>query len=266
MDNIEKKEIASETGHWYDPITGDPRYTYTNKKGEIKNTTLREARKYGWVPSVSGIIQCAAKPALTSWMIDQGILCALTLTRTDTETDTEYLARVKEDSKQRAIKAAQRGTQIHAWVEEGFNGHVTKEAQPYFDAAVRALSEHGIEAFNYDDPFQTEKSFACIRYGGKVDLHCQQYVIDVKTKDKAITFDTWPDQHMQLAAYRAGLGVHGAKCGILYISEYEKAFEMVIESRLVWVKESDLTKGLKMFNALVDFWYVSKELQARSIE
>jgi hypothetical protein len=29
-------EHAKESGHWYDPKTGEPRYTYTNKKGEIK--------------------------------------------------------------------------------------------------------------------------------------------------------------------------------------------------------------------------------------
>ena len=82
---------VSESGHWYDPKTGEPRYTYTNKKGEIKNTTLRQARVSGWVPSVTTIIGCAAAPALTNWKIDQAILSCLTLSREENETEQEYL-------------------------------------------------------------------------------------------------------------------------------------------------------------------------------
>ncbi len=37
--------------HWYD-TDGNPHYEIEGKTG-IRNTTLRDARKHGWVPSVS---------------------------------------------------------------------------------------------------------------------------------------------------------------------------------------------------------------------
>ena len=69
----EVKEHAKENGHWYDR-SGNPAYTYINKKGEEKPTTLREARKLNLVPSVTTIISCASAPQLVNWKIDQAIL------------------------------------------------------------------------------------------------------------------------------------------------------------------------------------------------
>ena len=243
-------EHAKESGHWYDPKTGEPRYTYTNKKGEIKNTTLRQARVSGWVPSVTTIIGCASSPALTNWKIDQAILSALTLGRMEEETEKEYLDRIKADAQEQAKKAAERGTQIHAWVQAGFEEVLSKEAEQYFFAAQDAIiKDCGDVGWICEKPFATEK------YGGKCDLHNEQYLLDIKTTDKPVAdLKLWESHFMQLAAYRNGLKLI-VPCGILWINS------VTAESRLVWAEEDDLDKGWKMFSALLDYFYAKTGLE-----
>ena len=54
---------ASESSHWY-TREGAPKYTVEAKNGNLRNTTLADARKMNLVPSVTTIIGCAAKPGL----------------------------------------------------------------------------------------------------------------------------------------------------------------------------------------------------------
>ena len=243
---------ASDGGHWYDPVTQETRYTYVNKKGEIKNTTLREARKNKWVPSVTMIIGCANKPQLTNWMIDQNILSCLTLSRNENETEQEYIARIKADAQEQAKKARERGTFIHAVVQSGFeNQPLTQDDYPFYESARNSLSsEVGEQEWTCEKPFATE------RYGGKADIHNSHYLIDFKTTDKPIAdLKLWEDHYMQLAAYRCGLGISEAKCGILYINS------KTAESRLIWAEEKELDKGLRCFNALPDYWVAKNNFE-----
>ena len=46
-------EKLSESGHWYDH-TGESKYTIVGKNGKERPTTLRDARKHCYVPSVTG--------------------------------------------------------------------------------------------------------------------------------------------------------------------------------------------------------------------
>jgi hypothetical protein len=57
---------------------------------------------------------------------------------------------------------------------------------------------------------------------------------------------------MQLAAYRKGLGL-SARCGILFVS-------MDKQAKLVWAEEKEIERGLKMFSALLMFFYEKTEL------
>ena len=56
-------EKLSEAGHWYDS-EGAATYTIIGANGTERNTTLKDARKHGYVPSVTTIIGMAAKPSL----------------------------------------------------------------------------------------------------------------------------------------------------------------------------------------------------------
>ena len=75
---------ASESQHWYDQ-SGRPMYTVKAKDGTDRPTTLRDARKHGFLPSVTTIMSVMAKPGLESWKMNQMMMAALTLPRADGE-------------------------------------------------------------------------------------------------------------------------------------------------------------------------------------
>jgi hypothetical protein len=244
---------AKEGGHWYDPVTQEPRYTYTNKKGETKNTTLRQARVNGWVPSVTTIISCASAPQLVNWKIDQAILSSLTLSRNDDETEQEYLARIKADAQEQAKKAAERGTLIHAYVQNWFEGNEVEHGTDEYPFCKSANDTVFNEVGGQD--WVCEQSFATDRFGGKADLHNTFHLIDFKTTDKPIDgLKLWDNHYLQLAAYRVGLGIIEARCGILYINSVNA------DSKLIWAEEKELVKGWKCFSALLDFYYAKTGL------
>ena len=65
--------------HWYDK-DGSPRYEIEGKNG-LRPTTLRDARKHGWVPSVSTIWKdVVAAPGLVRW--SEGLLFETTVSYT----------------------------------------------------------------------------------------------------------------------------------------------------------------------------------------
>jgi hypothetical protein len=240
-------DYASESGHWYQK-DGTPCYSIIGKNGKERPTTLRDARTTNLVPSVTTILSVAAKPGLINWMVDQGILAALTMPRLENEPEETYIARIKADSKAQAKKAAERGTQIHGWVEKGFLGLEVGEGKPFYESARKTLLEACGEV-----EWKAEKSFATDRYGGKVDLHSNEYVVDVKSTEKDLkTIKTWDEHALQLSAYDCGLD-RGSRqprnCGILYIHT------KTADSKLIWVDEKELSKGWLCFNDLLNFWY-----------
>lgn len=238
-------EHASESGHWYDKLS-NPRYTVVGKNGKERPTTLRDARKEGWVPGATVIIKCAAAPGLQAWIIEQHMLACLTTERADGETEKDFIARIKRDANEQAKKAADRGTTIHAWVQGGFEGErLNIEGYKYYMSAKNTLEN----ALNADIKWICEKPFATDKYGGKVDLHNDKYLIDIKTTDKDIsTLKTWHEQHMQLAAYSNGLGGPERQCFVLYINT------LTADALLLPIEQDEITTGLACFNALVEYW------------
>ena len=246
MSEIIESKHASEQGHWYSK-DGSPAYTIIGKNGSERPTTLRDARKEGLVPSVTTIIQAAAKPGLINWMIDQAILAALTMPRLENEPEEAYIARIKKDSKEQASKAAERGTLIHAWVQQGFEDILSEGlGVPYYESAKKTLKAHC-----GDVEWMCERSFAVEGFGGKVDLFSEGYVIDIKTTDKDIqALKTWDEHAYQLSAYCYGLtGFTDWECGILYVNSQNA------ESTLIWVPDNEIKKGWDCFKALKDFYY-----------
>jgi hypothetical protein len=202
-------KYTSEAGHWY-TMDGEPAYTIIGANGKERNTNLRDARKLNLVPSVTTVMRVAAAPALERWKQEQVLLAALTLPRQEGESESDWISRIMEDSKETGRKAADRGTAIHAAVQAHYDGHEYDiEFEPYVRATTAALASH----FN-DWEWVAEASFADSHgFGGKCDLHIPEsdlhpgIVVDIKTKDfgpddKVTGFD---EHLMQLAAYRMGL-------------------------------------------------------------
>jgi hypothetical protein len=253
-------DYAKEGGHFY-KRNGEPAYTYLNAKGEEKNTTLREARKFGWYPSVTQIIRLASAPGLEMWKQEQTILACLTLPKIEGESETDFIKRLREDAKAQAKQAAEKGTEIHGYIERGFRGEILPDetGYMYFDSVANTIfNECGRQ-----ESWSTEKSFASsLGFGGKIDLHKDKYLIDFKGTDKPLeSLKVWDEQCQQLAAYDQGLCYDGyslgvfRKCGICYVHRD------TAESRLIWIEDKELIKGWKCFVALLDFWYAKTGLE-----
>ena len=242
----------TEGGHYYRQ-DGSPAYTIIGRNGKERPTTLRDARKENLKPSVTTVLKEAARPGLQNWLIDQTILSCLTMPRIEGEPEADYIKRLKDDSKAQSQKAAETGTRIHAWIQKGFSGEpVEADGTLYHLSALKRLLED-VGAIKWE----CEKSFATPKFGGKADLHSDEYLIDIKSTDKDLeTIKTWDEHEMQLAAYEVGLGRSSRKCGILYIHV------KTAESKLIWIPEERLQRGWDMFRHLLDYWYSKTGLEA----
>lgn len=243
---------ASESQHWYTQ-RGEPAYEVLAKNGTPRPTTLRDARKYLLVPSVTTIIKEGSKPNLENWKQNQVLLAALTLPRNPGEPEADWIARVMLDSKETARKAAEKGTEIHKAIQGHYEGTApSEEYLRHVQGAVKAVRD----AYG-DLAWIPEASFASPEgYGGKIDLHSPKgriVVLDFKTKefgpDDVATMKTWDDQAMQLAAYRHGKKLHGAETGICYVSVNHPGTAVVCP-----IEEEDLYRGWEMFEALLAYW------------
>lgn len=203
-------------GHWYD-IKGSPCHFQPKKGGGTRDTTLRDARKLNLYPSVTEILNIAAKPALINWLIDQAYLSALTLPRREGESLDDFKKRAEMDAKKEAEQAANTGSAIHNDIERVFNGLEPVLYKDHAQAAYNFITSHTglktgwIAEFTFSSPYG---------FGGMVDLyHPSGWVVDHKTKDfsepKKMAYD---DHAMQLSAYAYGLGIPSARKLNVFVS------------------------------------------------
>jgi len=249
---IAKEPRASESNHWY-TRDGVPMYTVEAAKGGQRNTTLRDARKLNLVPSVTTILNVAAKPGLTQWLQKQVLLAALTLPRMKDEPEDEFIARIIDDSKEQGRAAADAGTEIHASIQGFYEGQPVTRHQEHITGCTRAISDvFGLHGWIAERAFGHELGF-----GGKVDLHSPQgVVIDIKTKEftDPEKVDAYDEHLMQLAAYRVGLGMPEARCANVFVSRSVPGLTRLVE----WSQE-DLARGWQMFVALLNFWQLKNQ-------
>jgi hypothetical protein len=254
MTLIAKDGHAQESGHWY-TRDGIPRYTVIGKNGKERNTTLRDARTESLVPSVTTVLNVMAKPALIQWLQKQVLMAALTLPRIYGESEEEWMARIMVDSKEQGRKAADDGTAIHASIQGFYEGTVSTQHEEHVKATVAALDA----AFG-QQPWIAERAFGHSHgFGGKCDLHSKfgvGIVADVKTKEFSDPdkIDLYDDHLMQLAAYRVGLGIPGARCANVFVSRSVPGLVVVKE----W-EEKDLKRGWAMFCSLLKFFQLKHQ-------
>lgn len=246
---------AAESTHWY-TRDGAPMYTVPSKKdGSPRNTTLRDARELSLIPSVTTILNIAAKPGLTAWLQEQAILAALTLPRDEDELESVWLKRVVQDSKQQGKDAADKGTEIHEAIQGYYEGRKESRYPFHVSACVNIIKGH------YGDlNWVAERSFGHeLGFGGKCDLYTPEeggIVVDIKTKEFTDTSKPlWYDEHLlQLSAYRIGLGVPTARCANVFVSRTDPELAVIKE----WT-EDDLQRGWQMFTHLLAYWQLKNQ-------
>lgn len=244
---------TSEAGHWYER-DGTPAYTVIGKNGKERNTTLRDARTMNLVPSVTTILNVAAKPGLERWKMEQVLFASLTLPRREGEPEDEYLSRIMEDSKEQGRSAADVGTQIHAAIQNKYEGKPVTAHLEFADGCQAAIAkEFGDQKWVCEEAFAHE-----LGYGGKCDMYAKSIddptvgiILDIKTKEftDPDKVEGYEEHMMQLAAYRTGLGIKSARCANVFVSRNMPGLVKIIE----WSPE-DIDRGWAMFTKLLEFW------------
>lgn len=246
------KQKNSESSHWYTK-TGESAYQVEAKNGEMRATTLRDARKLDLVPSVTTILGVAAKPALNTWLQTQVLLSALTLPREPNEPEKDWLERVMADSKVQGKQAAERGTAIHGVIESFYEQVYMPEWPEYVRNVDQALNDH----FG-NQLWLSEKSFAHkLGYGGKIDLSAQNLVVDFKTKETDLAkVEPYHEHEMQLAAYCVGLGYKLEECraAIVFVNGTTN------EVKLCEIPPDSLKSAWECFTHLLAFYRIKNNI------
>jgi hypothetical protein len=219
-------------------------YTILGANGKERDTDLRDARKLGLVPSVTTILKVAAAPALDIWKQQQLLKAVAEVPRIEGEPEKEWFSRIVKTSKEAGDKRMDRGTSMHNEIEDYFNKRQREFPDFAKETYFAVVKEFGSQNWI------TEKSFAFDGFGGKVDLHCEDIVIDFKTKevvdDKTVCYD---EQLMQLAAYRIGLELPDALCANVFV-------DLQGNVKIIKHDESDIQKAWLMFSHLLAFYRV----------
>lgn len=251
-----EEQFATESGHYYFP-DGRPCYEVPKKDGKgLRPTTIRDVRSMGLLPSVTQIIKEAAKPGLDVWKQQQVLLAALTLPRLANEQDEAFCARVMQDSKEQARKAAERGTALHGAIEKAIRAKSfgDDEWTPHVKAVHAKLAEVEIDLFAGN----AERSFACVEHGyaGKIDYSHPIAIIDIKNKPKieAGKKMAYDEHSMQLSAYKRGLKYTDARLLNVFVGCEDAQAELH-----EWTKE-DEERGWAMFISLLGYWKARNKL------
>ena len=252
-------DFAAQSGHWYCPKTGEPRYTTAKKDGNgTRATTIRDARQHNYVPSVTTILRCAAKPGLERWKVSMALDAAMNLPRLPDESLEAFKDRAWQESERISREAAERGSSLHASLEAHFKGGIVpSEHMPHCAAVELALADKGLRG-----PWEAERSFANDEFGGKLDLSSPTVIVDFKSKPeleggKRYAYD---DHLLQLAAYARGLDRPDATLANVFVGLKDGAAICH-----VWTPEES-ERGWRMFRLLLSYWQLSNNfaLQARA--
>lgn len=248
--------------HYY-KLDGSSCHEVTGKNGQLRPTTVADARKLRLFPSVTTVMQVLDKHMLTSWIIDQILDAAVRTPFHPEEYEAEKWKRGIRTASQKIGKdAAAEGTRVHSVLDKWFKtGKVVKKDSHYVEKCLELLNTTfpGRE-------WISEKSFASEKhgFGGSVDLHCENIIIDFKTKNKEDIYSitAYDENKMQLCAYKEGLELPGnVRLFNMFISTAE---EHEGECNLVEVKPKDISKYWNMFYTLTEFWRAKNQYDPRS--
>ena len=254
---LSANKFKSESGHWYTQ-EGEPMYTIVGANGKERNTTLRDARKEQLVPSVTTVLSMVAKPSLENWKINQALNSALTLQKDEDESLDEFAYRCKQDSKRIGQEAAEKGTQIHALIEQGFLGEGT--SKPY-----KAIKKFLDKNFPKEEWIAEDSFCADLGYGGKIDLYSKSGIfVDFKTKDNLEGKDpsklVYDEHGMQLSAYAQGCGFDDVERVSIFVDREDT--ELI--ACHIWDRDSQ-TKHREMFNSILTYWKLVKNYEPKKI-
>ena len=242
--------------HWY-TRDGVPMHRVMKADGSgDRATTLKDARRLGLLPSVTGVIGVLARPSLESWKMKQVAQAAMRMPKAETESEEYWVRRVIEGAFEQVEDAADVGSSVHAALEAGVAGDAYDEARwgVYVRPVLDGIAGRGLAVT------AREKTLVNASHGfaGTADLFFTWRdgapgILDYKTKrtrpgEKVEAYD---EHRLQLAAYAA------TEYGDAYIGRV-RAVNVFVSStepgRVEWVHHGDLTPDWGAFRLLCGLW------------
>lgn len=165
----------------------------------------------------------------------------------------DYFNRIKSTTSDRMDIAPTAGTNFHTLLNDRI--HLRKSGTAAESAIVDNVFATLIKETG-ETGWLGETNFITDRYAGQIDCHNYHYIVDFKTKSSGgfkpgkMVYD---DHVIQLAAYRAGIG-STAMCANLFVDLQTG------ETDLHFHEESELERGLGIFNACIDIWYLKNRV------
>lgn len=265
--------------HWY-AKDGSPQHFIDKTDGSgTRDTTLRDARKHSWRPSVTTIIDILAKPGLNNWLQTQIAIAAKNNPIEKDESVNDWVTRIKRIAREESEAARVKGGEIHKDIETLFKFESVEDSDlSYGEISVPAY--HSINAYcKEDNNLIPEQTVVGDGYGGAIDLYNDEYILDVKTKD--ISDSDWfkyedhvadpdkkkppklayPEMCMQLSAYDRALGYKpqpSERQGIDGIPRrlINVFVDREIPGRVIFYEWEE--NMYKRFKHLVDYWQDEK--------
>ena len=243
--------------HWYDNtgklILEIPK---ANPKNGMKKTTVGDARKLGFYPSVTTIISQIKSSGLEMWSTGLFVKQCYNNPPKRDESEDAYKSRISRFVSIDKSVAPELGTAIHNALETFLrNGKIIKEYAEYVLLVDEWLNNNKIIGKEYEKSIDPS---AC-GYGGTVDFlgYNEDFpiILDFKTKKtKGKKISQYDGNNMQLVAYKKALSkrmlsYQNALLINMYISTDEAGR---VESYTL--TEDDEVKAWRQFSALYKYF------------
>lgn len=220
--------IKERASHWYawdgEKFTSAHDVPNKSKPGEVRKTTLGDAKKLGLFPSVTNVLAIMSKPELERWKIQTAIEASLTLPLQPGEPLDRFADRVVADMDTQSEKAREFGTAIHEWIIAFLMG--TETPAPELAEWTAGFREWALT--NVESVIGVEQTVGNLAegYAGRLDLQAYivghgRSVLDTKTQGikpndkgerKPNFYKEFP---LQLAAYGGCVRQKGALPSLL---------------------------------------------------
>ena len=244
------RPVNEASCHWYSK-DGTAVYEVPRASGEgMRPTTLADARRLSLLPSVTTILNVLAKPQLTTWLIEQSLLAALTTPRPPEEPLDAFIERVIHTERvqdQESDIAKKRGIEIHDAIEGYFNNRGVSDLMvPWVDPVITFLKSFGM--FRGAERIVTSTD----GYAGKTDLLQENEesltIWDFKTT-KNLPKSSYPEHILQCSAYANAIndewrGGKNISTGNIYISTIVAGEFVVCQHGAWWPSYRDGFKPL----------------------
>lgn len=135
--------------HWYtqDGVAAHTQPTSSKTaKHPNRPTTIRDAKKLGLLPSVTGVLRTIHNPALERWKQGQVVKACVDRPIVADESFEDYCSYIIAESGKDAKEAADLGTKIHAGLEARLKGKAVElDVLDYVNSAMDKLLDLGLE-------------------------------------------------------------------------------------------------------------------------